>query len=135
MSSERTHVSPHPPRRRARQGGHRRSRPSRKRGRTAEGRQARRWPAGGRPDTFLAARRRSLPAARLPPSRMLRALDLANLPDAGVVALALEGREAAHRELLKRTEQPVFPLVFPMVRDRELAEDLTQAPFVKVLSH
>lgn len=66
---------------------------------------------------------------------MLRALDLANLPDADVVALALEGREAAHRELIKRYERPVFSLVFRMVRNRELAEDLTQDTFVKVLSH
>ena len=66
---------------------------------------------------------------------MLRALDLDNLPDADVVALALEGREAAHRELIKRYERPVFSLVFRMVRDRELAEDLTQDTFVKVLSH
>jgi RNA polymerase sigma-70 factor (ECF subfamily) len=66
---------------------------------------------------------------------VLRALDLANLPDADVVALALEGREAAHRELIKRYERPVFSLVFRMVRDRELAEDLTQDTFVKVLSH
>ena len=66
---------------------------------------------------------------------MLRALDLANLPDADVVALALEGREAAHRELILRYERPVFSLVFRMVRNRELAEDLTQDTFVKVLSH
>ena len=66
---------------------------------------------------------------------MLRALDLANLPDADVVALALEGRDAAHRELIKRYERPVFSLVFRMVRNRELAEDLTQDTFVKVLSH
>ncbi len=66
---------------------------------------------------------------------MLRALDLANLPDADVVALALEGREAAHRQLIKRYERPVFSLVLRMVRDRELAEDLTQDAFVKVLSH
>lgn len=66
---------------------------------------------------------------------MLRTLDLANLPDADVVALALEGRDAAHRELITRYERPVFSLVFRMVRDRELAEDLTQDTFVKVLSH
>ena len=66
---------------------------------------------------------------------MLRALDLANLPDADVVALALEGREAAHRELIVRYERPVFSLVFRMVRNRELAGDLTQDTFVKVLSH
>src|SRR5438128_73719 len=74
-------------------------------------------------------------AARSPFSQMLRALDLANLPDADVVTLALEGREAAHRELIKRYERPVFSLVFRMVRDRELAEDLTQDTFVKVLSN
>jgi len=66
---------------------------------------------------------------------VLRTLDLANLPDADVVALALEGRDAAHRELIARYERPVFSLVFRMVRDRELAEDLTQDTFVKVLSH
>src|SRR5689334_19383861 len=66
---------------------------------------------------------------------MPHALDLANLPDADVVALALEGREAAHRELIRRYERPVFSLVFRMVRDRELAEDLTQDTFIKVLSH
>ena len=64
-----------------------------------------------------------------------RALDLANLPDADVVALALEGKDAAHRELIKRYERPVFSLIFRMVRDRELSEDLTQDTFVKVLSH
>jgi RNA polymerase sigma-70 factor (ECF subfamily) len=66
---------------------------------------------------------------------MPHALDLANLPDADVVSLALEGREAAHRELIRRYERPVFSLIFRMVRDRELAEDLTQDSFIKVLSH
>ncbi len=63
------------------------------------------------------------------------ALDLANLPDADVVALAQRGREAAYRELIKRYERPVFSLVFRMVRNRELAEDLTQDTFIKVLQH
>jgi RNA polymerase sigma-70 factor (ECF subfamily) len=62
-------------------------------------------------------------------------LDLANLPDADVVALAQKGREPAYRELIRRYERPVFSLVYRMVRDRELAEDLTQDTFVKVLSH
>ena len=62
-------------------------------------------------------------------------LDLANLPDADVVALAQHGREPAYRELIRRYERPVFSLVYRMVRDRELAEDLTQDTFVKVLSH
>src|ERR1043166_5941648 len=61
--------------------------------------------------------------------------DLSNLPDADVVALAQQGRDAAYRELIRRYERPVFSLVFRMVRDRELAEDLTQDTFVKVLQN
>ena len=63
------------------------------------------------------------------------ALDLSNLPDADVVALAQQGREAAFRELIRRYERPVFSLIYRMVRDRELAEDLAQDTFVKVLNH
>ena len=66
-----------------------------------------------------------------PPS----ALDLANLPDADVVRLAQDGREAAYRELVRRYERPVFSLVYRMVRDREAAEDLAQESFIKVLNH
>jgi RNA polymerase sigma-70 factor (ECF subfamily) len=62
-------------------------------------------------------------------------LDLANLPDADVVALAQQGREVAYRELLRRYERPVFSLVFRMVRDRTVAEDLAQETFIKVLNH
>ena len=62
-------------------------------------------------------------------------LDLVNLPDADVVAFAQQGRYSAYRELIRRYERPVFSLVFRMVRDRELAEDLAQDTFVKVLSH
>ncbi|HEU4566232.1 MAG TPA: sigma-70 family RNA polymerase sigma factor [Gemmatimonadaceae bacterium] len=62
-------------------------------------------------------------------------LDLTNLPDADVAALAKQGREAAFRELVRRYERPVFSLVFRMVRDRETAEDLSQETFIKVLNH
>jgi RNA polymerase sigma-70 factor (ECF subfamily) len=62
-------------------------------------------------------------------------LDLRNLPDADLVALAQDGREAAYRELIRRYERPVFSLVFRMVRDRETAEDLAQDTFIKVLNH
>lgn len=60
---------------------------------------------------------------------------LAGLSDQAVVALAQEGREPAYRELLARYERPVFTLIFRMVRDRELAEDLSQETFVKVLNN
>src|ERR1044071_9023470 len=62
------------------------------------------------------------------------ALDLLNLPDADVVALAQQGRESAYRELIRRYERPVFSLIYRMVRDRELAEDLAQETFVKALN-
>lgn len=62
-------------------------------------------------------------------------LDLTNLPDADVVQLAQQGRDAAFRELVRRYERPVFALVFRMVRDRETAEDLAQDAFIKVLNH
>ncbi len=61
--------------------------------------------------------------------------DLANLPDADVVALAQQGRESAFREILRRYERPVFSLIFRMVRDRETAEELAQDTFLKALNH
>ncbi len=66
---------------------------------------------------------------------MLTHLELTNLPDADVVVLAQQGRDEAFRELVRRYERPVFSLIFRMVRDRELAEDLAQDTFVKVLNH
>ncbi len=60
--------------------------------------------------------------------------DLQTLSDQEVVALARAGKDAAYRELLRRYERPVFSLIFRMVRDRALAEDLSQDTFVKVLN-
>ena len=62
---------------------------------------------------------------------------LPNLPaatDQEVVTRARKGEEAAYRELVRRYERPVFSLVFRMVRNRELAEDLSQETFIKVLN-
>ena len=56
------------------------------------------------------------------------------LTDQEVVVLARSGREAAYRELVRRYERPVFALLYRMVRDRELAEDLAQETFVKALN-
>ena len=60
--------------------------------------------------------------------------DLRELSDQEIVALARDGREAAYRELIHRYERPVFSLIYRMVRDRALAEDLAQDTFVKVLN-
>jgi RNA polymerase sigma-70 factor, ECF subfamily len=60
--------------------------------------------------------------------------DWNRLTDQEVVLLARGGREAAYRELVRRYERPVFALLYRMVRDRELAEDLAQETFVKALN-
>ncbi len=65
---------------------------------------------------------------------MSQRLELANATDQEVVAWALEGLEAAYQELISRYQRPVFSLIYRMVRDRELAEDLTQETFIKVLN-
>jgi RNA polymerase sigma-70 factor (ECF subfamily) len=65
---------------------------------------------------------------------MAEAPEWARLTDQEVVLLARGGREAAYRELVRRYERPVFALLYRMVRDRELAEDLSQETFVKALN-
>lgn len=60
--------------------------------------------------------------------------DLRTVTDQEVVAEARRGRDTAYRELVRRYERPVFSLIFRMVRNRELAEDLAQETFVKVLN-
>jgi RNA polymerase sigma-70 factor (ECF subfamily) len=56
------------------------------------------------------------------------------LTDQEVVALARAGSEAGYRELLRRYERPIFSLIFRMVRNRELSEDLSQETFIKALN-
>ena len=50
------------------------------------------------------------------------------------MAWAKQGHEAAFRELVRRYERPIFSLLYRMVRDRALAEDLAQETFIKVLN-
>jgi RNA polymerase sigma-70 factor (ECF subfamily) len=59
---------------------------------------------------------------------------LNTLSDQEVVAKSRDGDETAYRELIRRYERPVFSLIFRMVRDREIAEDLSQETFIKVLN-
>jgi RNA polymerase sigma-70 factor, ECF subfamily len=70
-------------------------------------------------------------------TRDSRTLTLALLQatDPDLIALARKGSEKAYRELLGRYQRPVFSLVYRMVRDRELAEDIAQETFVKVFNH
>lgn len=61
-------------------------------------------------------------------------MDYSKLTDQEVVAQARAGRETAYRELIGRYERPVFSIIYRLVRDRELAEDLAQDTFIKVLN-
>jgi RNA polymerase sigma-70 factor (ECF subfamily) len=63
-----------------------------------------------------------------------RPADLRGASDRQVVEWARQGHEPAFRELVRRYERPVFSLIFRMVRDRALAEDLAQETFIKVLN-
>src|SRR5437667_5190779 len=60
--------------------------------------------------------------------------NLTGASDQEVIAWAKQGHEAAFRELVRRYERPVFSLLYRMVRDRGLAEDLAQETFIKVLN-
>src|SRR5437764_11031860 len=60
--------------------------------------------------------------------------NLRGASDQQIVAWAKQGYETAFRELVRRYERPLFSLLYRMVRDRALAEDLAQETFVKVLN-
>lgn len=62
-------------------------------------------------------------------------MNLREADDRELVTLALEGREDAYRELLRRFRRPIFSLIYRMVRDQELAEDLAQESFVKAFNN
>lgn len=56
------------------------------------------------------------------------------LDDSELASQAAAGRQRAFRELLVRYEKPVFSLVYRMVRDRALAEDLAQDAFIRAFN-
>jgi RNA polymerase sigma-70 factor (ECF subfamily) len=89
-------------------------------------------PHPGPPDAAVAPCRQ-LPPPR-PDARTLPSLDYAQLDDRELATLAARGREPAFRELLKRYERPVFSLIYRMVRDRSLAEDLAQEAFIRAFN-
>ena len=49
-----------------------------------------------------------------------------------MVAWARDGHEAAFRELVRRYERPVFSLIYRIVRDRALAEDVLHDAFIAI---
>lgn len=68
------------------------------------------------------------------PTEPRETVDYEQLSDKDVIEHARKGRESAFRELIRRYERPVFSVIYRMVRDRELAEDLAQDTFIKVLN-
>ncbi len=60
--------------------------------------------------------------------------DFSAATDQEVVAWARKGNESAYRELVRRYQRPVFSLIFRMVRDRTLAEDLSQEAFIRAFN-
>lgn len=55
--------------------------------------------------------------------------------DKTLAAKASAGQEKAFRDLMTRYEKPVFSLVYRMVRDRGLAEDLAQETFIRAFTN
>ncbi len=55
--------------------------------------------------------------------------------DQALVEMCLAGDERAAREIVLRFERPMFSLIYRMVRDFELAEDLAQETFVRTLNN
>jgi RNA polymerase sigma-70 factor (ECF subfamily) len=51
--------------------------------------------------------------------------------DQDLVAWASQGREAGYRELVRRHQRSAYQLIYRLVRERELAEDLAQDTFVR----
>jgi RNA polymerase sigma-70 factor (ECF subfamily) len=60
--------------------------------------------------------------------------NLSTASDQDVVAAARQGREEAYAELLRRHHGTVHAFIHRLVRDRDLADDLTQDVFVKAFS-
>jgi len=54
--------------------------------------------------------------------------------DIALIARAREGDERAYRTLLEKYERAVFSICLRMVRNRDLAADLSQDAFIKVFS-
>jgi len=74
------------------------------------------------------------PAAHRTGASALPSFDYAKADDRDLAERAAQGGEPAFRELLARYERPVFSLVYRMVRDRTLAEDLAQEAFIRAFN-
>jgi len=60
-------------------------------------------------------------------------MDLLQASDSALIALYLTGHQAAFAQLLDRHQARVFTTIHLVVRDEDLAEDLTQDTFIKAI--
>jgi len=70
-------------------------------------------------------------SSKLPLSADREPASLSRLKDQELATMAIRNHQGAYRELVVRYQRPIFSLVFRLVRDRELAEDLTQEAFIR----
>ena len=61
-------------------------------------------------------------------------VDLSGCDDQEIVNLAVAGQQQAHRELMRRYQEPVFRLINNSIRDQHEALDLLQETFVSAFS-
>ena len=61
-------------------------------------------------------------------------VDLSGCDDQELVNLAVTGQQPAHRELMRRYQEPVFRLINNSIRDQHEALDLLQETFVSAFS-
>jgi len=61
-------------------------------------------------------------------------MDFAAASDKELAKFAGGGREGSFGELPSRYERPIFSLIYRMVRDRTLAEDLAQEAFIRAFN-
>lgn len=61
-------------------------------------------------------------------------VDLSGCDDQELVNLAVAGQQQAHRELMRRYQEPVFRLINNSIRDQHEALDLLQETFVSAFS-
>ncbi|MFZ1298697.1 MAG: sigma-70 family RNA polymerase sigma factor, partial [Saprospiraceae bacterium] len=62
-----------------------------------------------------------------------KGMQVINLSDQALIDLYLQGDESAFSELLKRHQQKIYTSIYLFVKDRELAEDLFQDVFIKII--
>jgi RNA polymerase sigma-70 factor (ECF subfamily) len=60
-------------------------------------------------------------------------MQVVNLSDQSLIDQYLEGSELAFAELIRRHQQKIYTSIYLFVKDRELAEDLFQDVFIKII--